>query len=232
MQSYSKNEAIDRINKLAKTGKAFLFIINYKQDCSFVEQIDNIAPSELLYNLNGFSNCTSVPIPLQSPITWRPTPISLVQYKTSFDIVRRNILGGNSFLTNLTCITPVATNLGLEDIFYHSQALYKLWLKNRFVVFSPEIFIRIENGKICSYPMKGTMDASVPSALEVLMEDEKEAAEHATIVDLIRNDLSMVADCVAVTRYRYVDTLHTNHGPILQTTSEISEILTKDNDYC
>ena len=29
MQSYSKNEAIDRINKLAKTGKAFLFIINY-----------------------------------------------------------------------------------------------------------------------------------------------------------------------------------------------------------
>ena len=48
MQSYSKNEAIDRINKLAKTGKAFLFIINYKQDCSFVEQIDNIDPSELL----------------------------------------------------------------------------------------------------------------------------------------------------------------------------------------
>lgn len=232
MQSYSKNEAIDRINKLAKTGKAFLFIINYKQDCSFVEQIDNIDPSELLYNLNGFSNCTSVPIPLQSPITWRPTPISLVQYKTSFDIVRRNILGGNSFLTNLTCITPVATNLRLEDIFYHSQALYKLWLKNRFVVFSPEIFIRIENGKICSYPMKGTMDATLPSALEVLMEDEKEAAEHATIVDLIRNDLSMVADCVAVTRYRYVDTLHTNHGPILQTSSEISGILPKDYVSC
>ncbi len=41
MQSNSKNEAIDRINKLAKTGEAFLFIINYKQDCSFVEQIDN-----------------------------------------------------------------------------------------------------------------------------------------------------------------------------------------------
>lgn len=97
MQSYSKNEAIDRINKLAKTGEAFLFIINYKQDCSFVEQIDNIDPSELLYNLNGFSNCTSVPTPLQSPITWRTTPISLVQYKTSFDTVRRNILGGNSF---------------------------------------------------------------------------------------------------------------------------------------
>ena len=56
MQSYSKNEAIDRINKLAKTGKAFLFIINYKQDCSFVEQIDNILehggrPQYRLYNI-------------------------------------------------------------------------------------------------------------------------------------------------------------------------------------
>ena len=67
MQSYSKNEAIDRINKLAKTGKAFLFIINYKQDCSFVEQIDNIDPSELLYNLNGFSNCTSEPATSPKP---------------------------------------------------------------------------------------------------------------------------------------------------------------------
>ena len=112
-------------------------------------------------------------------------------------------------------MTPVNTNLGLKDIFYHSRALYKLLLKETFVVFSPEIFIRIENGRISSYPMKGTIDATLPSATRLLMEDEKEAAEHATIVDLIRNDLSIVADNVSVTRYRYVDTLYTNHGPIL-----------------
>ena len=99
-------------------------------------------------------------------------------------------------------MTLVNTNLGLKDIFYRSRALYKLWLKETFVVFSPEIFIRIENGRISSYPMKGTIDATLPSATRLLMEDEKEAAEHATIVDLIRNDLSIVADNVSVTRYR------------------------------
>ena len=76
--------------------------------------------------------------------------------------------------------------------------------------------------------MKGTLDASLPNAEEVLMNDEKEAAEHATIVDLIRNDLSRVAERVRVDRYRYIDVLHTNKGDILQTSSEISGKLPSD----
>lgn len=60
------------------------------------------------------------------------------------------------------------------------------------------------------------------------MEDEKEAAEHATIVDLIRNDLSQVATDVRVDRYRFIDLLHTNKGDILQTSSEISGKLPDD----
>ena len=55
--------------------------------------------------------------------------------------------------------------------------------------------------------MKGTIDASIPSAAQLLMNDPKEAAEHATIVDLIRNDLSMVANQVFVSPvsvYRYI----------------------------
>ena len=75
---------------------------------------------------------------------------------------------------------------------------------------------------IYSYPMKGTIDASLPEAEQVLMGDKKEAAEHATIVDLIRNDLSRVAEHVSVDKYRYIDVLHTNKGDILQTSSEIS----------
>lgn len=73
--------------------------------------------------------------------------------------------------------------------------------------------------------MKGTLDASLPSAVRQLMDDPKEAAEHATIVDLIRNDLSIVADRVSVSRYRYIDKLQTNRGTILQTSSEIQGTL-------
>ena len=97
-----------------------------------------------------------------------------------------------------------------------------------FVCFSPETFVRIKGGRIYSYPMKGTLDASLPDAEKQLMEDEKEAAEHATIVDLIRNDLSRVAEDVRVDKYRYIDVLHTNKGDILQTSSEISGRLPED----
>ena len=101
-------------------------------------------------------------------------------------------------------------------------------ISNPFVCFSPETFVRIKGGRIYSYPMKGTLDASLPDAEKQLMEDEKEAAEHATIVDLIRNDLSRVAEDVRVDKYRYIDVLHTNKGDILQTSSEISGRLPED----
>jgi para-aminobenzoate synthetase component 1 len=103
-----------------------------------------------------------------------------------------------------------------------------LWIKNNFVCFSPEIFVRIQDGKIFAYPMKGTIDANTPNAKKILMNDPKEIAEHATITDLIRNDLSIVAEQVQVLRYRYIDTVQTNQGPILQTSTEICGQLPPD----
>lgn len=222
MQLYTKEEAIKRINTLADNHKPFIFIINYSGDKSYIEEAETINPSVVLYNLNGFTNIEKEFLPLPKETTWKITPISLSEYKQSFHSVKNNILAGNSFLTNLTCRTLVTTNLTLKEIFFRSQALYKLWLKDKFVVFSPEIFVRIEKGIIKSFPMKGTIDAALPHAESTLMNDEKEIAEHATIVDLIRNDLSIVADRVQVERYRYVDRINTMHGPILQTSSEIS----------
>lgn len=76
--------------------------------------------------------------------------------------------------------------------------------------------------------MKGTMDATLPDARKRLLADPKEAAEHATITDLIRNDLSRFATEVTVTRYRYLDELHTHRGPLLQMSSEIRGRLPED----
>lgn len=233
MHLYNKEQAIKRMNQLGQLHRPFVFIINYLQDASYIEEVAAVDSTELLYNLNGFTNqatlteeyVLSFPAKQVNPIHWQPSAESFYSYQRSFNIVQRNILAGNSFLTNLTCRTPVDTNLTLKDIYFHSKAIYKLWVKDTFTVFSPEIFVRIHQGKISSYPMKGTIDASIPSAAQLLMNDPKEAAEHATIVDLIRNDLSMVANQVSVSRYRYIDTLQTNQGAILQTSSEIQGIL-------
>lgn len=228
LRLYTQAQAIERINRLSGEERPFLFIINYAQNCSYVEEIGEVDASVVRYNFNGFANCKEPAQPLAKEVEWQVHPESFASYKRSFDCVWNQIHAGNSFLTNLTVKTPVTTNLSLEEIFFHSKAMYKLWVKDAFVVFSPEIFVRIQEGRISSYPMKGTLDASLPFAPQQLLNDPKEAAEHATIVDLIRNDLSMVASEVTVDRYRYIDTLQTHSGPILQTSSEISGRLPDD----
>jgi para-aminobenzoate synthetase component 1 len=154
--------------------------------------------------------------------TFRKTPISYEIYKAAFDGVMNEILQGNSYLVNLTQPSFIDTDLSLEEIFYYSRARYRLWFNDQFVVFSPEIFVRIHNGMISSYPMKGTIDAAIPNAARIILNDEKEKAEHLTMVDLIRNDLSIFAKDVKVARLRYVDRLVTNSKDLLQVSSEIT----------
>jgi para-aminobenzoate synthetase component I len=109
-----------------------------------------------------------------------------------------------------------------------SRAPFRLYVPGRFAVFSPEAFVRMEGRNISSCPMKGTIDASLPDAGKRLLSDEKEFFEHNTIVDLIRNDLSMVSTGVKVARFRYLDRIHTNRGDLLQMSSEIMGVLPRD----
>jgi para-aminobenzoate synthetase component I len=70
--------------------------------------------------------------------------------------------------------------------------------------------------------MKGTIDANIENAEQLLLNDEKEVAEHHTIVDLIRNDLSIVAADVQVERLMYIERICTNRNDLLQMSSQIS----------
>ena len=61
----------------------------------------------------------------------------------------------------------------------------------------------------------------IPNAAEKLRADYKEGCEHHTIVDLMRNDLSRIAEGVHVRRFKYLTELHTSSGPLLQMSSEV-----------
>jgi len=113
----------------------------------------------------------------------------------------------------------------LEEIFEVVRAPYKLFVPGQFVVFSPEQFVSVTDGVIRTFPMKGTIDASLPAAEATLLADIKEQEEHATVVDLLRNDLSIVASKVTVNRYRYISEIKTGDKSLLQCSSEISGIL-------
>ncbi|MDP4679722.1 MAG: aminodeoxychorismate synthase component I, partial [Cyclobacteriaceae bacterium] len=153
-------------------------------------------------------------------------PISYALFKQQFDKVHNELMIGNSYLTNLTFPTPIQSNHSLKEIFYRSSAKYKLWIKNEFVVFSPEIFLQLNGNKMSSFPMKGTIDAAQEDAESAILSNTKEMAEHVSIVDLIRNDMSIHASEVKVKRFRYIDKINTHEKKLLQVSSEISGTLT------
>lgn len=217
------NQFVGKFNHYVNQNLAFVFVIDYEMKNFHICPLQQTNNHNILFNIKGktndIENIVSIP---KSIIDFEKTPIEYSIYKKSFDIVYNNLKEGNSYLTNLTFASEIKTNLSLNQIFRQSNAPYKLYFKNRFVVFSPETFIKIQNNTIYSFPMKGTIDASLPNAEKVLLSDRKEQAEHNTIVDLIRNDLSMVAEKVKVDKFRYIETIKTNQKDLLQVSSKIS----------
>ena len=216
----SLDNFIQQLNEWGRKKVPFLFLVDFELEKPRAWRLDQIDPEEMLYSIHGYSNVNSIERSAEK-IQLQKYPITFHQYQIKFNKVYKPLTYGDSFLVNLTMKTEVELNSTLRDLFYLSDARYKCWLRNEFLFFSPEIFIQIKGGKIISYPMKGTIDAAMPDAEKVILENKKELAEHVTIVDLIRNDLSRVASNVSITRFRYVDEISTHDKKLLQVSSEI-----------
>lgn len=223
----NSKDTILNMNEWGMKNIPFIFIIDYTMDDSIVIPAGWAMEYNILFDFNGYVNYA--PVNRSSlPVISDLQPVGFDRYLKAFNYVQQELNKGNSYLVNLTFPTPINLQGPLEDIFYYSKAKYKLLYKNHFVVFSPESFVRIKEGKIYTHPMKGTINASVEGARELILNDPKEKAEHATIVDLLRNDISIFASRVEVNRYRYIDRIKSNNRDLLQVSSEISGELPAD----
>lgn len=211
----------DLFNEYWRRNEPFVFIIDFELK---KPRIWRLPGNDILFDFQNTKAQHNSP-------ALTPFPIPLGEYRKKFDLVMDHLLYGDSFLTNLTIKTKVDLNLSLHDLFFACRARYKFLLKDSFLCFSPETFVKIKDGRIFTYPMKGTIDASIPDAEMKILADQKEMAEHVTIVDLLRNDLSMIADDVRVTRFRYIDRITTHGRELLQVSSEISGRLRPSFDY-
>lgn len=207
------------INKLGGSKIPFLFIISYDKKSIFCSPLDSLE-KDIYYKVENTRNYT--PAPLSKSYKFEKYPVNFTSYKKSFDKIINEIKRGNTYLLNLTFSTPIKTDLSLKEIFTHSRAKYKLYFKDHFVCFSPEKFIEIKNDTISTYPMKGTIDASIKNAKENILSDQKEFAEHTMIVDLMRNDLGIVANNIKVNSFRYIDEIKAGSQNLLQVSSHIS----------
>ena len=211
---------IRKMNDFGLSGTPFLFMIDFEMKRPVVYSLAELHEHQIFYQINGKGN-REMPKMQRDLIFLQKDPVAYSEYKTAFDKAYKHLMFGNSYLLNLTKPTPIKLNVSLEKLFDLVGAPYKLLAGADFIVFSPETFVKMENNFIYAYPMKGTIDEAIENAFEKILADRKEMAEHNTIVDLIRNDLSMVAKNIEVTRFRYIDCIKTSEKNLLQVSSEI-----------
>ncbi len=222
------------INKYAASGKSFLFAVDFElEEGYFVE--DPLNCNDFFFRAGDVSNYKSETeqkncksddkqeMPIPEIVTVEQ--VSPEEYNEKFLKVRDGLLRGDSYLVNLTCKTKIRLELTLEEIFLRSESPFALYLPEKFVCFSPERFVRIEDRVISSRPMKGTIKASIPDAERRILNDYKESSEHYTITDLIRNDIGEVSEYVWVEKFRYIDKIGTKEGELLQVSSDIRGLL-------
>lgn len=213
---------VERFSELIKNRVPCFFYTDFKGTSLHCYSMDELAMHDIEFSFHASPSSTNFP--------HKPTyfPIDSESYRTKFDQVQHHIREGNTYLLNLTQPTRIETPYTLKQIYDMAHAPYKIRLNDSFVCFSPEPFITIENDTIHTFPMKGTIDASLPNAIETILNDPKESAEHTMIVDLLRNDLGIVATNIRVEKFRYVTTIDTGAKRLYQVSSHISGTLTGD----
>lgn len=214
-ENYSS--VLHRINSLQSRNIEFIFGLNYEKTKGFAIAVDDLSRYPIHFSFNEHTQVKY----LSNQLILESDNLPYSEYKKAMNEVVTHILNGNSYLCNLTFRTPIRSNLNLNQIYKYSNAKYKFLVEDQFTFFSPESFIRIENNIISTYPMKGTIRANIPNAVQLILSNKKEIFEHNTIVDLLRNDLSIVANDVKTKRLKYLEKIYTNKGDLIQMSSEI-----------
>lgn len=150
-------------------------------------------------------------------------------------IHRGNIYEANfcqEFYAENTEIAPISTFLSLNKI---SEAPFSTFLKfeNNYLLSStPERYLKKIGNKIISQPIKGTAARSSNKKEDIglkedLVLDAKERAENIMITDLVRNDLSRIANksSVKVEELCKVYSFKQVHQMISTITAEVDEAL-------
>jgi para-aminobenzoate synthetase component 1 len=204
-----------KISALATQEIPFLFYSDFKGERVEVFPLEQLKHADIEYAIDPNFHYT------QHPHTLHKKPLTFSSYYEKFKKVIQKIEAGETYILNLTQETPVETTLSCKEIFACANAHYKLRVGEEFVCFSPETFVQIKANTIHTFPMKGTLDASIDDAHAKILADEKEMAEHIMVVDLLRNDLSMVASNVKVEAFRKVQKIHAGDKELLQVSSHI-----------
>jgi para-aminobenzoate synthetase/4-amino-4-deoxychorismate lyase len=160
-----------------------------------------------------------------SPEDYRARILEIQQYIAAGDTYQVNFTDRVSFPMHAEPSVLYASLLRQQPVAYGA---FLNVAGQHILSFSPELFFRIDGGRILTRPMKGTMARGLDAAEDRqaalrLQNDEKNRAEHVMIVDLLRNDLGRISQTGSVV----VEELFSveKYETLLQMTSTIAGLL-------
>jgi len=205
----------EKLNSFGKKREPIFFVIDFEAKNYYISPLDEL-DSDIKYSFNEKKKISH-----NKKVPYTFYPVNIKRYKKSFFKVQEEIKKGNTYLINLTFPSKLEIEYDLKEIYDYTDARFKLYFKDKFVCFTPERFVEIKDNFIYTYPMKGTIEASIKNAKQKIMNDKKEMAEHVMVVDLLRNDLSMVSKKVRVEKFRYIEKIKAGERELLQVSSKI-----------
>jgi para-aminobenzoate synthetase / 4-amino-4-deoxychorismate lyase len=186
---------------------------------------NNILPKE---NLTRFTESATI-------------TISEDEYCKRIEKIKEYIQAGDTYQVNFTdsvsmqtTASPASAFAMLSDSQPVSYSAFINTAGHHILSLSPELFFRIESGRITTRPMKGTMPRGLDLTEDTqqaikLQNDPKNRSEHVMIVDLLRNDLGRICTMGSV----HADDLFSveRYETLLQMTSTISGTLRSNLSY-
>jgi para-aminobenzoate synthetase / 4-amino-4-deoxychorismate lyase len=178
-------------------------------------------------------------LPKDEPVDRVTGPLALGMtqddYCAAIVKIKEYIAAGETYQVNFTdgvsFPTPASAAETFQALSRQQPVAYSAFMNvagHHILSFSPELFFRVDEGKIVTRPMKGTMPRGLDAAEDALSalrlkNDAKNRSEHVMIVDLLRNDLGRICTMGSVR----VDNLFSveRYETLLQMTSTISGVL-------
>ncbi|WP_127902235.1 aminodeoxychorismate synthase component I [Solirhodobacter olei] len=211
--------AFDAIERLRRQGKWLAGYASYELGYLITDRLTPLLPTrrqEPLLLFGAFDGPSALTTPpheaVQGPVLSNFTPDwDFTRYREAFDRVHAYISAGDIYQANLTF--PLTARVsGTPYELYRRLCAVQPVPHGAFVDLggpvllsrSPELFFRIDAlGRAETLPMKGTLPrygdpVEDADRRERLAKDPKNRAENLMIVDLLRNDLSRVAEVGSV----------------------------------
>jgi len=209
------------------SGKTYLIVMTAANQTAY--RAAQIRLAEILGNIERSLDASTLAIADAAPQDEQPLSMSTEQqYKDSVVTIKQHIVDGDVFQVvtshRMSCDytgQPLDLYRALKTL-NPSPYMYYLHLGDFHIVgASPEILVKIEQGKARVRPIAGTRPRGETVAEDLQLEkellaDPKEIAEHVMLIDLGRNDIGRIAENGAV---------HVNEQMVVERYSHVMHIV-------